>query len=72
MTQSTGASAQPYSILWMLDLRQPLPVGPSLRIPAIFVRVEPEVAQEVAQAMGLDDPSIVLQRFASGGHCYIA
>ncbi len=72
MTQPAEADAQPQSTLWMLDLDQPLPVGPVLRIPAVFMRVGPEGTQELAQAMDLDDPSVVLQRFASGRHCYIA
>lgn len=72
MTQSTETNMQPHGILWMVDLHQPLPIGPTLRIPAVFVRAGPGVAQELAQAMGLDDPSVVLQRFASGRHCYIA
>jgi hypothetical protein len=72
MTQSTETDAQPQGTLWMLDLDRPLPVGLALRIPAVFMRAGPEVAQELTQAMDLDDPSIVLQRFASGRHCYIA
>ena len=72
MTQPAEADAQPQGTLWILDLDQPLPVGPVLRIPAVFMRVGPEGAQELAQAMDLDDPSVVLQRFASGRHCYIA
>jgi len=72
MTQSTETGAQPQGTLWMLDLDQPLPVGPVLRVPAVFVRAGLEVAQELAQAMDLDDPSVVMQRFASGKHCYIA
>jgi len=72
MTQSTETGAQPQGTLWMLDLDQPLPVGPVLRVPAVFVRAGLEVAQELAQAMDLDDPFVVMQRFASGKHCYIA
>jgi RimJ/RimL family protein N-acetyltransferase len=39
---------------------------------AIFMRVGPSIAQELAQAMNLEEPSIVLQRLARGRHCYIA
>src|SRR5437763_8527272 len=44
--------------------RSPETVVP--RIPATFMRVGPEVAQELAQAMELDDAAVVLQRFARG------
>jgi GNAT superfamily N-acetyltransferase len=71
MTQSTQTDAQPQGTLWMLELDRPLPVGPALRVPAVFMRVGPEVVHELAHVMDLDDPSVVLQRFASGRHCYI-
>ncbi len=72
MRPSAETDTQPQGTLWMLDLEQPLPAGPVLRIPAVFMRAGPEVAEELAQVMELDDPSIVLQRFAGGRHCYIA
>jgi len=34
------------------------------------MRVGPEVAQELAQAMELEDAAVVLQRFARGCQCY--
>lgn len=71
MTQPTEADAQPQGTLWMLDLDQPLPVGPVLQVPVVFMRVGPEAAQELAQAMDLDDPAVVLQRFDNGRHCYV-
>ena len=64
--------AQPQGTFWMLELNQPLPAGPAPNIPAVFMRADSEAAQELGQAMGLDDPSLVLQRFARGCHCYIA
>ena len=72
MMQSSETNAQPSSILWMADLARPLLTWPAPRIPAVFKRVGPEVTQELSQAMGFDNPSIILQRFASGRHCYIA
>jgi phospholipase/carboxylesterase len=63
--------AQPKSTLWMLDLGQPLPVGPVLQVPVVFMRAGPEVAQELAHAMDLDDQAVVLQRFENGRHCYV-
>src|SRR5215472_14181563 len=71
MTLSSEADAQPQSTLWMLDLDGPLLVGSVPRVPVIFMRAGPEVAQELARAMDLDDPALVLQRFDNGRHCYI-
>jgi len=56
----------------MLELDRPLPPAILPRIPATFMRIGPEVAGELVQAMGLDDPEIILQRFARGRHCYAA
>ena len=70
MTQPAEADAQPQGTFWMMDLDQPLPVGLVPRLPVAFMRIGPEVAQELAHAMQLDDPSVVLQRFARGCHCY--
>src|SRR5258708_20869845 len=47
------------------------PVGQTLRVPATFARAGPGVAQELAQAMGLGDQAVVLQRFDNGRHCYV-
>jgi len=63
--------AWPQSTLWMLDLVQPLPLGPVLRVPVAFMRAGPEVAQELAQAMDLDDQALVVQRFDNGRRCYV-
>jgi len=59
-------------ILWMLRLDKPLPGSPKPRIPATFSRAGPEIAGELAQAMGLDNPALVLQLFVTGRHCHIA
>ncbi len=71
MMQPAEADAQPRSTLWMLDLGQPLPVDPVLQVPVVFMRAGPEVAQELAQAMDLDDQAVVLQRFDNGRQCYV-
>jgi GNAT superfamily N-acetyltransferase len=71
MTQPAGADARPQGTLWTLDLDQPLPLGPVPRVPVVFMRAGPEAAQELAQAMDLDDPALVLQRFDHGRHCYV-
>lgn len=59
-------------ILWMLRLDRSLPACPEPRIPATFLRASPEIAGELAQAMGLDNPALVLQRFSTGRQSYIA
>jgi ribosomal protein S18 acetylase RimI-like enzyme len=73
MTQSAGADEQAQGVLWMLDLDQPLPVpvGPVLHVPVVFTQVGPEAVQELAQAMELDNPKVLLQRFDNGRHCYV-
>lgn len=72
MAQPSSTDAQHLATLWMLDLSQPLSSGPETRTPASFMRVGPEAAQELTQAMNLEDASLVLQRFARGCQCYIA
>ncbi len=71
MMQPAVADALPQGMLCMLDLDQPLPVGPVPRVPVIFMRAGLEVAQELAQAMDLNDPAVVVQRFDNGRHCYV-
>ncbi|HEV2582580.1 MAG TPA: GNAT family N-acetyltransferase [Ktedonobacteraceae bacterium] len=71
MTRPAEADAQPQGTLWLLDLDPPLPVGPMPQVAVVFMRAGPEVAQELAQAMHLDDHTLVLQRFANGRQCYV-
>jgi GNAT superfamily N-acetyltransferase len=59
-------------ILWMLRLDRPWPGGPEPHLPATFLRAGPEIAVELAGAMGLDNPTPVLRRFSTGRHCYVA
>jgi GNAT superfamily N-acetyltransferase len=72
MTDPSGTNVQHIGTFWMLELDRPLPPAIVPRIPATFMRIGPEVAGELVQAMGLDDPEIILQRFATGRHCYAA
>ncbi len=72
MTDPPGTNVQHIGTFWMLELDRPLPPAILPRIPATFMRIGPEVAGELVQAMGLDDPEIILQRFARGRHCYAA
>lgn len=62
---------------WILDLAPPLPTAPPPRLPATFLRLGPEDAGELAQAMNGRDKSssyiaLVRQRFSAGKHCYAA
>lgn len=70
MTSLAETDAQPQGTFWMLNIAGPLPAGPVPRVPAAFMRVDPAAVQELAQVMGLDDPTSVLQRFTRGCHCY--
>ena len=72
MTDPSGTNIQHIGTFWILELDRPLPPAIVPRVPATFMRIGPEVARELAQAMGLDDPAIILQRFATGRHCYAA
>ena len=58
---------------WDMPVRlrkKPTPVR-YCKVPVVFMRAGPEVAQELAQAMDLDDQAVVLQRFDNGRHCYV-
>ena len=72
MTLSSETDVQHLGILWMLRLDRPLPDSPQPRIPVTISRVGLGEAEELASAMGFDDPAPVLQRFRMGRHCYIA
>src|SRR5437588_8388099 len=66
MTERSGTSVQHIGTFWILELDRPLPPAIVPRIPATFMRIGPEVAGELVQAIGLDDPAIILHRFATG------
>ena len=72
MTLSSEAGIQHVGIFWMLKLDGPVPPGPEPGIPATFLRAGPEIAGELADAMMLDNPDVVMQRFSLGRQCYIA
>ena len=71
MMQPSESEDQHLGTLWMGNLDEPLPASPGARVPAAFVRIGPEDAQELALAME-GDGAAVLQRFARGKHCYVA
>jgi len=76
MAQHSEIDEQHIGTIWMLKLDRPLPAsladGLAARIPATFKRIGQEAAEELAQVMELDDPAVILQRFAAGRHCYAA
>src|SRR5256714_4700081 len=72
MTDPSRTNVQHIGTFWILELDRPLPPAVVPRVPATFMRIGPEVAGELAQAIGLDDPAIILQRFATERHCYAA
>ena len=71
ITPPSEAEGLHIGTFWVVNLGRSLPVSIVPRIPATFMRVGPEVAQELAQAMELDDEAVVLQRFARGCQCYV-
>ena len=72
MTDPSGTNVQHIGTFWILELDKPLPPAVVPRVPATFMQIGPEVVEELVQAIGLDDPAIILQRFATGRHCYAA
>jgi GNAT superfamily N-acetyltransferase len=70
MALASEIGPQHLGTLWVLDLGEPLLVGPVPRVAVIYQRVGPEAAPLLAQAMSLDGPAEVLRRFAAGKHCY--
>ena len=70
MTDISWTNTQHIGTFWVLELDKPSPPAVVPRIQATFMRIGPE--EELVQAMGLDDPAIMLQRFATGRHCYAA
>ncbi|HEX9134810.1 MAG TPA: GNAT family N-acetyltransferase [Ktedonobacteraceae bacterium] len=70
MALASEIGPQHLGTLWVLDLGEPLLIGPMPRVAVVFQRVGPEAAPLLAQAMGLEDSTEVLQRFAAGKRCY--
>lgn len=70
MTPASETGPKVLGTLWVLDLDEPLLVGPEPRVPVTFQYTGPEAAHSLAQAMGLDSPVEALRRFAAGKRCY--
>jgi hypothetical protein len=71
MTPASELGPRILGTLWVLNLSEPSLDGPVPRVAVTFRRAGPEAAPSLAQAMGLEDPAEVLQRFAAGKRCYI-
>lgn len=71
MISFSEAGVQHLGLFWTLHLDGPLPAAVVPRAPVTFRRVGCEVAEELASAMGLADPTPVFQRLRRGRHCYI-
>ena len=70
MASASDIDPKPVGTFWALNLEGPLPDGVPPNTAARFGQVDAEAAHLLAQAMGLDDPALVLQRFAAGKRCY--
>lgn len=70
MIGASEPGSQHLGILWVLNLDESSLASVAPRIATAFQRVGPEAASTLAQAMGLDNPTIVLQRFANRKRCY--
>jgi hypothetical protein len=71
MRPASELEPQHLGTLWLLNLNEPLLVGPKPRIAVNYQRIDSEAAPSLAQAMGLDSPEEVLKRFGAGKRCYI-
>ena len=72
MALASEAEPRHMGTFWVLPLTGPAPAAAAPRVPATFEQVGPEAADSLAQAMGLEVPAPVLERFATGRRCYIA
>ena len=70
MAGTSEIGSQHLGILWVLNPGVSSLVSVTPGVAATFQRAGAEAAPSLAQAMGLDDPGVVLQRFANGKRCY--
>jgi ribosomal protein S18 acetylase RimI-like enzyme len=72
MRYSSAHDMHHLGTLWLLDLDSSSTIEIAPRVLATFQRIGAEETFSLAQAMGRDDTTEVLQRFARGRRCYIA
>ena len=72
MMRSSAIDVQHLGTLWLLNLDSSPTIEIVPRVSATFQRIGAEEAFSLAQAMGRDDATEVLQRLATGRRCYVA
>lgn len=70
MASASEIDPQPAGAFWTLDLKGALPEEVKPGVAARFARVDAEALPALAQAMGLDDSTLVLNRLAGQRRCY--
>ncbi len=73
MTSHSDMNAEHMGLLWLKRLDMPIFAGLAVsRVETTFLRADPELAGELAAAMGFADAEPVLHRLSLGRDCYIA
>jgi ribosomal protein S18 acetylase RimI-like enzyme len=72
MASAPEIDPQTVGTFWMLNLEETPPGDLKPRLPARFARVDAGAALALSQAMELDSPALVLERFARQCRCYAA
>lgn len=70
MASASGIDPQPAGTFWTLDLKESLPEEVKPGLAARLARVDAEAVPALAQAMGLADAALVLERLAGQRRCY--
>lgn len=70
MASASEIDPQPAGTFWTLDLKGALPEEVRPNVAARIARVDAEAVPALAQAMGLADPALVLERLAGQRRCY--
>jgi ribosomal protein S18 acetylase RimI-like enzyme len=72
MALASEAEPRHMGTFWVLPLTESTPATVAPRVPATFEQASSEAGSLLAQAMEMEDPTSVLERFATGRRCYIA
>ena len=72
MRYSSAHDMHPLGTLWLLNLDPSSTTEIAPRVSATFQRIGAEEILSLAQVMGRDETTEVLQRFATGRRCYVA
>ncbi|MBX5451990.1 GNAT family N-acetyltransferase [Thermogemmatispora sp.] len=71
MSHASASEVEHTGTFWVLDLDRPIMSSSPARLPVKLQRVGPEHAEELAAAMGVASPAVILERFARGCQCYV-